>query len=118
MTEQSPNLKEIILEYTLENWTDDIISMYELSEQTEYSAVRLGSKVRELDGIFEWGVSPRVPWIPDWVSMNDVERKLREYDNTCPHCDGCGSPKQYVVGYAPAGEPSMWVCPNEGCGYD
>ena len=118
MTEQPPNLKKLILEHTLDHWNSDIISMYALSKQTEYSAVRLGGKVTELDGIFEWGVSPRVPWVYSWVSMADVERKLSEHDNNCPHCEQCGSPKKYIIGYTPAGEPSMWVCPNERCGYD
>lgn len=81
MTEQPPNIKKTILEYTIDRWDDEDhpyenhSSMYELAEQTEYSAVRLGSKIAELDGIFEWGgFTPS----PVGVSLGEQARHREE----------------------------------------
>jgi FPC/CPF motif-containing protein YcgG len=115
-----PNLKKLILEYTLDQTDEDdtVVSMWDLADESGYDVTRLQQKVRELDPIFDWGISPRVPWLGHNVSRRDIKRKLSEYDNSCPHCKECGSPKKYIVAYYLNNESSMWVCPNTKCNHE
>lgn len=80
MTEQ-PNIKLQILEYAYEqaDGVHDVIHLRDSPMSERYGSKRVAEKVMEIavqHSVFNWGVSPIVPWYED---EQRVEAAIRYY---------------------------------------
>lgn len=76
-----PNIKLEVLEYVYEEADGeyDVVNLRQSPLSREYGSYRVAKKVMEIavdHGVFNWGISPVVPWYED---ERAVEAAIRYY---------------------------------------